>query len=281
ITAGAPVFRAEHMESLLLFDETTLRPILRRGVRPNSDFRPVLDLRAERARFENASAVGVQGLATSSVDLPRLLRGDTIGPRPYHPVPSYTLAPAILWGRGAWLREAKATGGGIAPEHFPAWQNSLVRLGELLAVVRGDSPGAPWAAWATEFERVESELHWGTVGWADSTFYREAHAFLDRADAPAEARAVVDLKHGLAVLDWERVASAADVLIPRVALGQSWMPTAALLDAAVVAYLRVGRPTAARNALNRLGPGSGRGAAHLRNRLLDALIAAAEREIVP
>jgi hypothetical protein len=50
-----------------------------------------------------------------------------------------------------------------------------------------------------------------------------------------------------------------------------------LLDAAVVAYLRVARPTAARNALDLLGPLSGREPGHLRNRLLDALIAEAEQ----
>jgi spermidine synthase len=281
VAAGAPPFRAEHMESLLLFDETTLRPLLRRGVRPNSDFRPVLDLGAERARFERSSADGVRSLGTSSVDLSRLLSGDTIGPRPYHPVPAYGLAPAVLWGRGAFLREARASGGGVAPTAFPAWQSSLFRLGELLAVLRDRAPVESWAAWTTTFERVASELHWGTVGWADTTFFRDVQDFIDGSDAPPEARAVVELRHGLVLLDWARVASAADVLVSRVSAGQSWLPAATLLDASVIAYLRVGRPTAARNAFNLLAPLAGRDPDHLRSRLLATLILEGEAADAP
>lgn len=275
MTTGAPPFRGEHMESLFLFDQTTLRPLLARGVRANSDFMPLLDLGAERARFEQSTATGIYSLATSSIDLTRILKGETVGPRPYGAVPAYGLAPAMLAGRGAWLRQARSEGGGIAPEHHPGWQSTLVALEQLLQIVRGDGRPAIWGAWTTLFERVESELHWGTVGWADTAFYGEVHEFLDRVDAPREARAAVDLKHGLALLDWERVASAADVLVARVAAGEAWVPPATLLDASVVAYLRVGRPTAARNALDMLSRTSGYGADNLRLWLLDALVAEA------
>ena len=277
MTAGAPPFGAEHMESLLLFDETTLRPILRRGVRANSDFRPILDLGAERARFEQSIAEGVYSLGVSRVDLTRLLRGDTMGPLPYHPVPAYGLSPAVLWGRGAWLREALAAGGGIAPEPFPDWQNSLVGLQAFLASSRERAQPASWAQWAATCERVAAELHWGTVGWADTTFYRTVYDFLERTTAPTAVRAAVDLRHGLALFDWERAAGAADQLVSRIGAGERWVLPSTLLDAAVVAYLRMGRPTAARNALDLLGPLSSREPGHLRNRLLDALIAEAEQ----
>jgi hypothetical protein len=156
-----------------------------------------------------------------------------------------------------------------------------VSLGELLAVVRGDSPGASWGVWATTFERVESELHWGTVGWADTTFYRDVQDVSRPSRRPAEARAVVELKHGLAMLDWERVASAADVLVSRVCGGPVVDAAATLLDAAVVAYLRVGRPTAARNAFNLLAPLAGRDPDHLRSRLLATLILEGEAADAP
>jgi hypothetical protein len=111
VTAGAPAFRAEHMESLLLFDETTLRPLLSRGVRPNSDFRPVLDLRAERARFE-------QRVGRGRPEPRHQQRGPTRASCAGHdrtaPLPPRALLrarPAVLWGRGAWLREARATRG--------------------------------------------------------------------------------------------------------------------------------------------------------------------------
>jgi predicted membrane-bound spermidine synthase len=128
LTAQTPPFRAEHMASLLLFDETTFRPLLDRGVSTNSDFRPVLDLGAERARFDASRAEGLYSLGVSRVDLARLLRSEPVGPRDYHLVPARGLSPALLWGRAAWLRSARAAGGGIAPEAYPGWQDVLVGM---------------------------------------------------------------------------------------------------------------------------------------------------------
>jgi predicted membrane-bound spermidine synthase len=278
MTESAPPFRQGHMESLLLFDETTLRPLLDEGIRPNSDFRPVLDLGAERARFEQSAAVGVYGLAGARVDLPRLLAGRTMAPIPYERVPAYGLPPAVEWESAAWLRGVEAAGGGIAPEDFPEWQSSLVRLEAFLAGSGQDRQSGTWPQWALEFRAMESALHQGTVGWADTTFYRVVYDFLDRAEAPAEGRAEVDLRYGLSLLDWNRAASAADILIPRVQAGERWESPEMLLDVAVLAYLDVGRPTGARNAYSRLVPRIGRPPWHLRNRLLDALITRAERE---
>jgi hypothetical protein len=107
------------------------------------------------------------------------------------------------------------------------------------------------------------------------------YGYLDRVGAPPEARAVVDLGHALSLRDWERVASAADQLVPRVAAREAWVPPATLLDAAVLSYLRIGRPTAARNALNVLIPRTAREPWNLRNRLLGALVEEAERAVRP
>ena len=82
----------------------------------------------------------------------------------------------------------------------------------------------------------------------------------------------MDLKHGLSLLEWDRVAAAADLLVPRVALGEPWADSAVLLDAAIIAYLRTGRPAGARNALDALGPRTGRAPGNLRDRLLVALL---------
>ncbi len=278
LIADAPPFLPEHMEALFLFDETTFGPVLERGVRPNSDYRPVLDLGAERARFDQTTADGVYSLATSRVDLGRLLRDQRMEPLPYSLVPAHGLAPAVLWGKAAWLRSVNASGGGIAPEEFPEWQNSLVDLLTFLTLTRGDAAPVRWAGWAAAFDRVEADLHWGTIGWVDTTFYGEVYDFLERADAPPPARAAVDLRHGLSLLEWERVAAAADQLVPRVALGEGWVDPGTLLDAAVLAYVRMGRPAAARNALDVLQRRTERRPGNLRDRLLESLVARAEAE---
>jgi predicted membrane-bound spermidine synthase len=281
MTESAPRFRSQHMVPLLVFDQTTLRPLLDEHIRANSDFHPILDLGAERTRFERSNASGTYGLANSRVDLPRLLAGRTSPPLPYASVPAYGLPPTVAWGRAAWLREVYAAGGGVAPDAFPDWQNALLRLEGFLALTGQDQQIASWEQWASDFGVVESALHWGTVGWADSTFFRTVYDFMDRADAPAEARAAVDLRHALNLLDWEAAAAAADVLVGRVQAGQRWEAPDILLDVAVLAYLRTGRPLAARNAYARLTPRLGRPDWDLRNQLLDALITEAEPSTPP
>jgi hypothetical protein len=266
------------MASLLLFDETTFRPLLDRDVAANSDFHPVLDLGAERARFEGARADGLFSFGVSRVDLARLLRDEHAEPLDYHLVPARGLTPALLWGRAAWLRSVRAAGGGIAPEEYPGWQDALVAMRSFSNRTRQAEPVGAWPVWTTAFNITEADIHWGTMGWVDTTFYREVYDFLDRAQAPPPARAAVDLKHGLSLREWERVAAAADVLVARVALGEAWVDAGDLLDAAVLAYLRTDRPDAARRALDVLGPRTGRLAGNMRDCLLLALVREAEGE---
>lgn len=272
LTTSAPPFLAQHLEPLFLFDQETLRPVLDQGVSPNSDYRPVLDLRAERARFDQTTAEGVYSFAISRVNLQRHLAGHPLEPHPYRTPPAYGLASTLLTERAAWLREALESGGGIAPEEFPEWRDELVHLQRLLLLSDIIEQLGSWQLWTTSFIRAENALHWGAEGWVDTTFYRRVYDFLDRTEPPAGARAAVDLMHAYGLQDWPRAAAAADLLVDPVAQGEGWVPPALLLDVAVIAYLETDRPSAARHTLDQLVPRTGRGSGHLRNRLLRALV---------
>ncbi len=270
-TTSAPPFLAQHMDALLLFDQNTFRAVLDQGVQANSDFRPLLDLGAERTRFDQAAAEGAYSLAISRVDLARYLSARPFVQSPYRTPPAYGLAASMLVERGAWLRGAVRAGGGIAPEEFPEWEEDLVHIQTFFFLSGGPEQLGSWETWAAGFVSAENSLHWGTTAWVDSTFYRNVFAFMDRAEAPPEARATVDLLHGYSLSDWPRVASAADLLVGRVAAGERWVPPDLLLDVAVLSYIETGRPEAAINALDRLVPRTGRADWNLRNRLLRAL----------
>jgi hypothetical protein len=263
------------MEALLMFDENTFRSILDAGVPVNSDYRPMLDLGAERTRFDKTFAEGAYSFATSRVDLARYLSGEARDLHPYATPPAYGLAATVLAARGDWLRDAVAAGGGIAPEEFPDWQEELVHLQTFLLLAEASRPIGTWEVWTAGFVRAENALHWGTTGWVEQNFYRNVLEFLDRADAPPEARAGVDLFHGYGLGDWERVAAAADVLVTRVAGGEQWLAPDLLMDLAVIGYLEVGRPDAAAHALDVLAPKTRRAPWNLRNRLLRSLITSA------
>lgn len=275
LAAGMPPVLPQHMEALALFDEETLRPVLAGGVPANSDYHPVLDLGAERARFHRQSADGFYSLAANRFDLRRMMAGERQLPLPFAPVPARGLEPAMSWGRGAWLRGAWDAGGGMAPAEHPEWEGSLLNLKAFLDPMSLDDPPADWVEWAVAFDRAERELHWGTAGWAHEGFYARTRGYLDRAGAPPEARAVLALLHGAAAFDWEEAARGADALVGAVALGEHWVRPTVLLDVAVTAYLHQGRTEDARRAFEVLSPRSGRSAGHLRNRILAAALGAA------
>ncbi len=281
LIASAPPFTPASMESLLLFDETTFRALLDRGAPVNSDYRPVLDAGAEHARFLRTHAEGAYSFVESRVDLGRALSGVEMPPAPYAMVPAYGLLSAVLWGRAAWLREALEGGGGIAPEEFPEWTDELLHMRAFLDASRGEGRVGSWEAWALGFARAEATLHWGTSGWIEPNFYGVVERFLDRADAPAEARAAVALTRSFSLGDWNGAAAAADRLVYRVAAGEGWAMPAVLMDMAVLSYVRAGSPTSARSALRGLAPRAGRSPQDLRFRLLEAIVDQAERERRP
>ena len=210
------------------------------------------------------------------VDLRGVLSRVASPPSPYALVPAHGLAPAVLAGRAAWLREALSEGGGIAPEAFPDWGNELVHLRTFFDLSPADGSSEAWRLWATAFGRAEAALHWGTSHWVDTTFYARVYDVLERERAPARARAAADLMHSFSLGDWEGTAEAADELVSSAATGERWGDPATLMEVAVLAYLRVDRATSARQAFELLAPRTGRPTTHLRNRLLDALIAEAE-----
>jgi hypothetical protein len=260
------------MASLLLFDERTFRPILDEGVPANSDFRPILDLGAERARFLGWRAEGLFSMAANRLDLRRMLAEEAGPPLPFSVPPARGLEPALHWGRGAWLRESMAAGGGVAPVQYLDWTTSLISLRNFLGEMNEGSAPDSWEDWASAFDRAERELHWGTGGWVDTTFYRIVDTYLERAGAPPQARAVVDLARGASLFDWERAAAAADVLVGPVAVGERWARPTVVMDVGAVAYLKVGRAPDAQRALDLLKPLTGRASWNLRNRLLEVSV---------
>ena len=150
-------------------------------------------------------------------------------------------------------------------------------LGELLGS-SADPPASreEWMGWAELFREVEADLHRGTAGWVDTTFYARIFRTLEAGDPPPEARAVVELIHGAASWEWPKAASAARLLLGAGAAEGRWIPPALLLDVAVAAHLATGERNEARRVYRMLAPLSDRPPGDLRNRLLDRLVTRAE-----
>ncbi len=251
----------------LVLDRAGFAPLLERGVRPNSDFYPVLDLGAERARFLQHSAAGFVGLSGGVVDF--------IGDAALRPTGWDPATPSALVqtpGVAALLRAARTRG--LAPDS--AWAPSSTLPERYLRETwsrqtAGAAAPVSWRAWTGDFWRLRATLHGGEAP-ADSGFFVEARRYVDKAGAPDPVRAAVGLGEALARRDLPGSAGAVGPLLDEARAGRFWIPADDLLDGAVRALLAAGRADRARAAYGLLRPSSSRGPDDLRLALLNAYI---------
>jgi hypothetical protein len=253
------------METLRVADSKSLMPLVRVAGNPNSDFYPTLDLNAERTRYMKIDAEGFVGLASGRVNFAAMIDGHRNGPGD-----SYAVVTGIP------RLQAMATAAGLRTGDARAGADVALiaaRRQMLEAEMSSGKPPADWQVWVQSVAWVEAGVHGGMAGMADTAFYASLYAYLDRAHAPATARASIDFLHGLATWDYAKAAHAADPLIAAGERGQLWLDGDELRDGAVIAKLAVGDRAGARAAFRGLISRSARKITDLRTRLLFAYIA--------
>ena len=247
------------LEMLRLADRVALDPLLRRLDNANSDYFPTVDLNAERTRFLQTSARGLQGLSVG-VNIPALVGGRRAGLGD-----SYAIIPGIEHLRAMSVNAAMRNGdprAGVtardAAERFRAFE---------IETANGRAP-ADWRAWVRAFSQVNILAHGGRTGVADTAFIARVEGYLARHRAPAEARASVAFAKGVASWDDRMAAAAADPLIRAAVQNDHWVDPDYLRDGAVMAMLRAGDRGAARDAFRALAIYSTRAPNDLKNKLL-------------
>ena len=283
-----PPILPHHLDGLRVFGRQELAPLAGTWESPNSDYRPVLDLNAERARFLDSFADGVYAMAKDRFRIAAALGGWRMEPAgsPGQPIPG--LAP--LRGRAMAVAIRRALSDASAEiADYARSQVRATRLayGRLLDPPQGPADAEAWARWLADFLRVEGALHEGTAGFADAEFYGTVREVLERSDPPEEMRAAVGFMHGLAGWRFEAAASAAHSLLQALVTGGDHDATSRavqmlaplsrglLLDGAVVAFLMTGEAELAAEAFDRLAGETDRAADDFRLRLLRAHISQA------
>jgi predicted membrane-bound spermidine synthase len=267
-----------------LADRAALAPLLA-GWRPvNSDYHPVLDLGAERARFLKRIAAGYRALPVGRFDPVSAMRGWRVG------LTTATVAPLQLprstaLARGAAVRMAYAAsgGGGEAPVlALPTGdegdvREALYRRATLDALLAAGRAPADWHRFVGHVLACEDDWHGGSAGVADPAFYDPVARYLLATGAPREATAAVQFARALAAYDWPAARAAGEVLLAAYARGDQWIDTAMLHDGGTVAALMTGDPAGARRVLAVTGPRLRRAREDVRGPLLAAWVAQAER----
>ena len=253
----------------LVLDREAFGPLIDRGIVSNSDFYPVLDLGAERARFLQRTAAGVVGLATGVVDF---IADPALRPAGWDPATPSAMVPVP--SVKAMLLAAELRRGENDPD--TAWSEAPAvaeryRRASWDRVTAGDRPPAGWQGWTTDFWTIERALHGGEAP-PDSGFFAAARRYVEKAGAPAPVRAAVAFGEALARRDLRASAAAAGPLLEAAGAGRLWIPADDLLDGAVRAFLAAGQAGRARAAYDLVRPHSTRGLDDLRLALLNAYI---------
>jgi spermidine synthase len=270
---------ADALEATRLTGRRALAPLLDGATTVNSDYYPVLDLGAERARFLGGQAVGTLAMGADRFPLGLVLAGHRHGFSADHEAP-LDIARVEQRAIAAWLRGGAALDDTTA-EYEPVRR---LRMAEAsLAALRATTMAPPhWEAWLADVLRADDARHGGSAGVADSAWYDALLTYTAQQGAPERVDHMLRFLRAARSWDWPAVITHGERLV---ALGTvrpvAPVPTDLLRDALVVAYLRTGDVATARRVHDLLGKGSGRPADDLRVRLLAAWVAASEARTAP
>jgi predicted membrane-bound spermidine synthase len=263
--AGVTSLTPASLTALDLADSRAMGPLVA-TVRANSDFAPILDLRAEKSRYLLTDAVGIEKLNTSSFDIAAALSGRRI-PLTNDPQTLANVPRLQLRARSARLR-GFAVDTSVADSVYPSVAQ---RRRSFDATLSGRTPPADWHQWVTQLFEVDRIVHGGSPGAVDSTFFRSIDAFIARGNPPAGVREAVQFIKAADAWDFPTVQRVGDDLMAKMRNRERWISADYLRDATVVAHLRNGDVSGAKLAFDSMLLFVSRGAiAQLRTELLRA-----------
>ena len=264
-----PPYTPDVFEAMRAGGHDVLAPLVTAAGRVNSDFRPVLDLGAERARFLDHTASGFISFNAARYSLTTVLARRALG---FAATPFVPAADLPRWRQraiGAAMRAGMSPRGDYERDMTRAYQ----RARDLSAAFAPGAPAPDWREWTGDALGFEQDIHGGTAGVADERFFVTlTNAALEHG-APDTVLTVLGFARDLARWDFATAVARADTLIGYTEVGAEWIATDRLLDGAVAAHLALGDTTGAVRAATRLAPYSKRAADDLRTRLFSALTA--------
>jgi hypothetical protein len=233
----------EALEATRLAGRQLLHPYLATQVTPNSDYRPALDLGAERTRYLKNNAEGLSGFGEGRFDIAAAFSGRKrpFGAAKLSVTQEITHVDELARGTRmrALLAQVRLADTSVRRDEEDA--RARDRLDRMERLIAGSAPPADWRLWAEDVRQAERIVHGGTAGAVDDWFYARVGAYAVRANAPAPARAAIDFLHGLASWDFAEASRAGQVLIDaRDRDRVDWLPISLVRNGIVVARIQLG-----------------------------------------
>jgi hypothetical protein len=271
----------ESMERMRFLSRPVIHPLVTIDAEPNSDFNPILDLGAERARFMGRPADGLASLVHRRFDVVSALTGRRFGFGTQTETATPDIGPTGSLAFGARLRalRSRAAGDTSPPSERPL-AVAAYRRNVLDRLAGSGRPPSNWRIWFDEFADAEADIHRGTAGVADEEFYGTMLRYARAQGAPREAVAAIEFLHGLAAWNHAEVLAAAPTLEAAQRAHRPWISSELLRDGILIAHIATGDIPGARRRLNELTALGDQGdtAYKFRSRLLFSYILFAERE---
>ena len=269
----------EALAATRLATRAELAPLLDGHAHVNSDFRPVLDLGAERARFLKHSAYGILGVTSSRYDIAAALGGRvvTLGPSTRTPLAIPRTEAQALARRLRGAERLSPTDSALDNREF---QRARLREAELALWLSSGRAPSDWFTWFTQMVAVEHDRHGGTMGVVDSAWYAAVEKYMVAQRAPADGISALRLMRAASTYDWATAAREVQVQMEARGQGRQWLPIETFYEMAVVARLRANDIAGARALLARMASATEWDAEDFRSRLLEAHVAAAERALL-
>ncbi|MGH7623221.1 MAG: spermidine synthase, partial [Gemmatimonadaceae bacterium] len=269
--AGVVPFTTRTLDATRLIDRHELAPLLDHYGTPNSDYRPVLDLGAERARFKRITASGLGTLRIERFDALAAIFDERKGFDSVEATTVPEIWPMRALAVGAILRDsvrrppADSEGGKDMRDalQYRWWLEATI--------AKGVAP-PDWKRWTSTALTVERDIHGGTAGVADEAFYSKLETFLARVHAPAQARQTIEFRHAIARWDYPAMSALSDSLTPSLLSWDSWILPDEVREGGMIARLKLGDPVGARALWVTLAPAATRSPDALRSLLLNAYL---------
>src|SRR5262249_52296572 len=122
---------------------------------------------------------------------------------------------------------------------------------------------------------VDDDIHQGTMGWANESFYGPVLQFCQAQGAPADMIAAIKFLRAVSSYNWLEAANQVDPILFAIENRLNWVPPDVFRDGAVVSLLKTGQFSKARTLFNNMGQYTDRKIDDLRVRMLGAAVAAA------
>jgi len=268
----------DDLEATRVADGVVFRSLLQDWKRTNSDFRPYLDLGADRARFEDDRAEGFLGLGTERVDIAATLAHRSSGLPPLVRPPPANIARLIARAKAAYLRSLDTATQRSAPLDR-AFSSSRYDQELWRNMVMADEPPGDWLPWLEHFRRVEADRSGGIAGVPDDQLYGLALKYVEDQKAPNIVRLAVLYERALAAWDFNGASRNLELMLSEMdrqssSLAQltQWIPATQLVEGGVVSKLLAGDRRGAANlyrAFERFYPLP---SDHLRRLLIESLL---------